>query len=208
MNRSLLSLFAACALTITSSAQGQTPPSPAPRMIAPVPQPATAIPGLRLAWSITPGRAHFDSRYAPAALSSAAAIGPNGFPAPNVPVNLVLRLHNDTASTIDVGDEGWQLTLTGSGAVSIANHSSCLVTMNIRPTRVVHVPAHGDAEIALEGLTSGGTCPLSAWFYTAPGHYSVEGTVRARYIVGDGPNIARGVAAVLAIPRLWFDVTN
>lgn len=215
MNRSLLSLFAVCALTVAPRARAQSSaPGAAPRMIAPVPQPGATIPGLRLSWSISPGSVRFDPRYAPAALSSTGPVGPNGFPAPNVPVNITLRLHNDTAAVIDVGDgggdeAGWQLRLSGPGAVSIETRSPCRLLEIVRMPRVVHVPAHGDAEIVLDGLTVGGPCPASAWFYSAPGHYVVEGALRTRYAVGGGPpNIRHGTPVTLAIPQLAFDVTR
>jgi hypothetical protein len=209
MNRSLLLLVALSTFSAVAAAQAHSSSSSAaPRMVAPAPQPAAAIPGLRVAWSIAPGSVHLDSRHTASTLTSSAPIGANGFPAPHVPVNIVLRLHNETASTIDVGDEQWQLTLTGPGAVSLTNRSGCVVAANVQAPRVVHVPAHADAEITLEGLTTGGNCPVTAWFYTAPGHYTVEGTVHARFVVGGGGNIARGTPAVLAVPRLAFEVTR
>ncbi len=210
MNRLLLTTIAALSLAISAPVHAQ---SAAPRMIAPPPVARSPIPGLRLDSSITPASLPFDARYAPSAMSTNAPRGSNGFPAPTVPVRIVLRMQNTTSQAIYVGDAsgdypGWQLTLSGPGAVSIESQSPCRLLEIARVPRMIEVPAGGSVEIALTGLASSGSnCPASAWFWTAPGHYVVRGTLRTNYAIGARPSDSTsGTVAIIDVPPLAIDV--
>jgi hypothetical protein len=67
-----------------------------------------------------------------------------------------------------------------------------------------HASPSGRERDALRLVAS---CTTRAWFYTAPGHYTVSGSLRTHYVVGGTTttDLDYGSLAVLPLPTLAFD---
>jgi hypothetical protein len=197
----------------TSHAYGQQPPvASATSHRSTI---ATAIPGLRVEWAITPTAIALDPRY-PTLSTAPPRVGPNvGSPVGPVSVTLVLRMENTTGTAIHVGSAHGEfgaprLTLTGPGATSIASRSMCQgVARTDGPPQWIEVPPHRTAYLLFAGLADSSICPHSSWFWTSAGHYVVHGALRTYYTVGAPPaGTVSGTAVDLEIPPLSIEVTR